>query len=171
MNLSAILDEIVNFGVQVKSKELLTVAMKASSVSFLVGIFVTLFGFREKMRTRFNYPGHCDLWCLAAAKALLKAAVTLQVVLNSVAVLVLLCASEGILITSFTFKVACDMSENAFQSILDLLDGHFELDDEKHPFDESCESIGKLFSLSTALFIGSAFAVLGNLIILAYWFK
>jgi hypothetical protein len=92
---------------------------------------VCLYGFREKIRTRFNQLQHISSCPAAATKCLVKAFVHTLVILSVLVVIVFTVIAEAVYIVVLVSEAACTEGSEAVKQVIETLNQYHLLDDSK----------------------------------------
>lgn len=143
------------------------VATNGVYIIIIANLFVCLYGFREKCRTRNDMCKHVTMCGFPVViKFLIKSVVHL-VVCGSVAIaLILMLITEGLWIAFATIDTVC--GTDTMDSISEILDLLGETDNS---LTDTCNSVSNGMDGTFKVMIGSMILIVSQVIILCYWYK
>jgi hypothetical protein len=163
-------NQLDKVGIQIPDWVLRSITYLVFSVLIISNALVLIVGFREKIRTRYNCLHHirncqCVCWKFIY-KSLVFIVVALSILLSFLGVIV----AEALLIALLVGNEACQLGLTAVQEVLDIF-GQTDVEVDQSDLTRFCDAVAKAKDGSLSAFVGSGFMLLGQVIILAYWYK
>jgi len=132
----------------------------------LANVFVTLYGLREKCRTRNDCMKHVT-YCgfPSIIKFIVKSVVHLVVCFSVAISLLLMFITEALWVAFLTIDAVCN--SDVVDSVVEIM----ELLGDASDITETCASVSAGLGGTREVVIGSAIFVVSQIIILCYWYK
>lgn len=142
-----------------------------SNLFILPSVLVTLYGFREKFRVKWNRFAHCDNCCCWLIKcAIVKPLFLFIIVLFFILSLISLTLFEALWIAMWAIFEACKASSDAVEDIIDLT-GSYAGDDITSRVDDVCDAIKDGKNGGQDVTTGLVIILIGQIIGIAYFMK
>lgn len=166
MGFSNLLDALNKMGANLDEIGLDVYFNMVGPVVIIADLFIVLYGFREKVRTRCNILGHHDvagLGCLI--KFFIKMAVHITVVGALFVAMILMILVEFIWVIFLAVDASCDTGGSSAQDIIEIFSS------DSGSVTEICDAVSDGTTGAYQSFIGALIVTVAEIVILAYWMK